>query len=97
TLCRDTPAVPFHYLLTDGQSHTGPLVFAPSMQSLERGENPFEVLLIETNTVILDTDPDRLFIGRTLYCYQRLLSFFVELQGIPDKVLKKLPHLCWIG
>ena len=38
------------------QAHSAPFIFAPTMQSLEWSENPFEVLLLETDTVILDND-----------------------------------------
>jgi hypothetical protein len=45
------------YLPTDGKAHAGPFIFTPAMQPLEGGENPFEVLRIEADTVILDNDP----------------------------------------
>ena len=67
------------------------------MEPLEGGEDLFDVLLLETDTVIFDKDLKRLVIGRTPYGNDRFLSFFVELESIPDEILKKLPDLRWIG
>ena len=53
---RDTPTMPLDYLFAYGKTHSCSFIFTPAMESLEWGENPFEVLLLETDTVILDND-----------------------------------------
>jgi hypothetical protein len=85
TLCCNASSVPFDNLFAYGKSHAGSFVFAATMQSLERGENLSEVLLLETNAVILDNDLTSFFRdpkafenadnGKTIYC----ISFWPDL------------------
>jgi hypothetical protein len=86
--------MPLNYFLADGKAHAGPFVWAAlSMKSLEGRENPVEVPLFKPDAVILNHDLELTISYGAPHLDDRLLAFFVKLQGIPDKVLEKLPHL----
>ena len=81
--------MPLDNFFTDGKAHAGSFIMAAlAVEPLEWSEYLFDVLLLETNPVILDNNLERLCIGRAKYCNEGLFSFFVELEGISDKVLK---------
>jgi len=48
--------MPLDYFFADGKAHSGSFIFAAAVQSLEWGEDPLEVLLIEAYAIILDND-----------------------------------------
>jgi len=45
--------MPLDNLAADGETTSGPLVLVFHMQALEDGEDAIEILLVETDTVIL--------------------------------------------
>src|SRR5439155_2769053 len=51
---RDRPTVPLDNLAADCQPHTSALVFRASVQPLEWGEDPVQVLLVKPDAVVLD-------------------------------------------
>ena len=49
--------MPLDYFLADGQTHASSFILAAlAMEPLEGGEDLFEVLLLETYTVVFDKD-----------------------------------------
>jgi hypothetical protein len=49
--------MPLDYLLADSKAHTGSFALAVSaVKPLEGGENPFELLFLKPNAVILEND-----------------------------------------
>jgi hypothetical protein len=50
----DLPSVAFNDLPANGQSHSYPGIFIPSMEALKRLKDLFQILLIEPDSIILN-------------------------------------------
>ena len=93
--------MPLHDLLADRKADAGPGILPARVEALKRGENPVEVFLVESDSVILHHDMHHLAtisvlgLGRlpVLDTYYRRYTGLVELDRIADEVLKQLPHL----
>lgn len=62
----DSPGMPFNNLTTDRQANTTALILAHAMQTLEGLKNPFQVLLIKSDTIIFYIDYNALVIINTI-------------------------------
>src|SRR5450432_1145827 len=104
TARRDRAAVPLDDLPADRQTYARPLVLAATVETLEDREDPVEVLLVEADAVVRDGDATR----TPLAAASRDLAAVddgradahdgrcvlpMELQRVPDEVLKELAHL----
>src|SRR5262249_2336806 len=106
----DGTVVPLGDFLTHSQSYSRPIVFAAAVQSLERRKDPIDVLLIKPDSIVLDYYSAELGLGfisgGPLVALEQQVVFDpdngrvagpVELQSIPDQVLKQLSHLSRIS
>ena len=81
-----------HDLLDYGKPHTGAVVFASFMQSLEDHENPIQVPGFDSDTVVLDGKDPFIFIFHCGHMdLRRLIS--AKFNGILNQILKYLQQL----
>src|SRR5947209_6196963 len=90
----DRSAMPLDNLAADSQPHPGALVFPPAVQAMEGGEDPVQVLFIETDAVVLHGDLAHLFGGGAVRQHPALdlqhggLVRPVKLERVTDEVLQ---------
>src|SRR2546422_1061565 len=92
------------------QPYARSLILGAGMQPFERTENLVGELLVEADSVVLNTDfPDprtgrhlgqlsvQILVAAASNEHFRSEARLLELQRVRDEVLEKLPHLCGIA
>src|SRR5579871_3212289 len=92
----DTSAVALDDLLTDGESDSGAGVFLDAMQALEDAEDALRVVGLDPDAVIFDRE-NPFAAGLPAGHMDHGLPAFIELDGVPDQVLKNLGEQARIG
>src|SRR5215510_884526 len=100
TPCGDFSSVTFGNLLTDCQTHAGPLIFSALVQTLKGLEDPIEVFFVEADAIVFHPDLTELRAELILLffvlfilqesppdLYNGELPVSVEFERIPDEVL----------
>jgi hypothetical protein len=86
-------AVAFDYLLADGQSNSGSGELIPLMQPLEHSEDSFEILRVNSQSVVFYRKiPLLAAVPGSGNVYSRDAGFLL-FDGVADKILKQLGQL----
>src|ERR1700722_12990093 len=92
----DPAAHSLHNSLANGQSNSRPLEFLPPVQALEKDEDSFKVLRINSQAIVAPRKgPSVAVVSRSRDMYARVFGTTV-LDRVPDEILKYLRQLRFI-